>query len=461
LNKLTLGSPERQGATWIPLNSGRLQTGFFYNIDVKSGAFPFINIVGAIQDNGICTTASAIGSEWKSTHGGDGWDVAYDGFSEAHLYCTDGAYSPPATRFFRSEDDGLTFPTEITPWDTTTDAGVYLAPIATDPNTDGIVYVSGSQKLWQSFDSGDNWRIITPVASSCDSINVARGNSNHVVISIDNKVFISTNASAATVGGPLGVTFTDITRNLPGRFVTRVAFDPNDPSTIYAVLAGFNGSGGNKGHVFRTSIGASIWTDISPNIDVPCSAIALDGANIPSTIYVGTEFGVIRSVDGGSSWSVLDDIHLPRVPVLDLVLANEVLFAATYGRGAFWFIDPVDDPIIAVNLEHNLAFGTVRQGPQYLTLRIFNVALIGSGSIIGPGLVIESVQRLMGSTCFSVLPTPSTPLTIPAGGHIDFTIEYNPTGTGVEEIATIRIISNDPEAPFVDLSANGMQAAYD
>jgi photosystem II stability/assembly factor-like uncharacterized protein len=451
-----------RGTTWTPLNSGRLQTGLFYNIDATHN-FPFFNAVGALQDNGIYTTASAIGREWKGGHGGDGWDVAFDQ-KGGPLYCTDGVYKDaPLTRMFRSSDQGLTFPTEITPWDTTTDAGMYLAVIATDPNTTGIVYVSGSQNLWQSFDSGNSgsWRIITPVDSSCDSIDVARGNGNHVVIAIDDKVFLSTNALAATVGGTSGVTFTNIKRNLPNRFVTRVAFDPNDPSIIYAVLGGFG-----TGHVFRTSISASSWTDISPNIDAPFSAIAFDadnspGENFPSSMYVGTEFGVLRSVDGGSSWSVLDDIHFPRVPVLDLVIRNKILFAATFGRGVFAFADMQDQPIIAMNLEHNLAFGTVRQGPQFLTLQIFNIGLKGTTPLVGTELVIESVQRLMGSTSFSVLPTPSTPLRIPAGGHIDFSIEYNPSGAGVEETATIRIISNDPNAPFVDLSATGMQAAFD
>jgi len=50
---------------------------------------------------------------------------------------------------------------------------------------------------------------------------------------------------------------------------------------------------------------------------------------------------------------------------------------------------------------------------------------------------------------------------VPPGEHIDFTVMYNPNGAGVEEIATIRIGSNDPTAPFVDLSATGMQEAYD
>lgn len=450
-----------RGTTWTPLNSGGLQTGLFYNIDLRPNT-PGIGVkVGALQDNGIYTTSTAVGEEWKGNHGGDGWDVVYDGQIAGQVYCTDGVYGPPATRVFRSTNDGLTFSTDITPWDTTTDAGMYLAVIATDPNTGGTVYVSGSQNLWQSFDGGNTWRIITPLTvppltGSCDSVDVARGNGNHVVIAVDDQVAVSTNALAATVGPPTGVTFTNIKRNLPNRFVTRVAFDPNDPTTIYAVLGGFG-----TGHVFRTSIGASSWTDISPNIDAPFGAIALQGGIFPTPIYVGTEFGVLRSVDGGSSWSVLDDIHFPRVPVFDLELKSGLLVAGTYGRGAFAFFNNLGDPVIAVNIENNLAFDSVRQGPVYLTLQIFNVGDPGRGGVIVRDLVIESVQRLMGSTSFSVLHTPGTPLVVRAGEHVDFTVEYNPTGAGVEEIATIRIISNDPTAPVVDLSASGLQAAYD
>ena len=77
-------------------------------------------------------------------------------------------------------------------------------------------------------------------------MDVAKGNSNFVVISVDNKVFLSTNALQQDAGVPFGgVIFTEITRDLPSRFVNRLAFDRNDPSTIYAVLAGFG-----IGHVF-------------------------------------------------------------------------------------------------------------------------------------------------------------------------------------------------------------------
>jgi hypothetical protein len=347
------------GTTWNSVNGGGLQTSLFYNIDLRPDATASVT-VGALQDNELETTQGGVGLGWNGATGGggtgfaDGWDVAYDATNPSQVYCSSGFWSPnPCTRVFRSTTDGTIFPTEITPWTTATDTGCYLAPVTTDPTTGGIVYVSGNQNLWQSRDAANptpTWRIIGSFGGT-GNVEVAPSNGNNVVIAVGTQVFVSTNALAAS-----GVTFTNITRNLPGRSVTRARFDPVDPTVIYAVLGGFSlaPAGLSSGHVFRTTIGASAWTDISPvvkspvvgspdeKLDLPFNALALDGADIPTTIYVGTDLGLLRSMDVGQSWSVLDDIHFPRVPVTDLVLnpTAGILVAATYGRGAFKFIKP-------------------------------------------------------------------------------------------------------------------------
>ena len=444
------------GATWTHLTAGGIQTGLFYNIDFKHDATGSVT-VGAVQDNEVETTVGGSLLGWVGTNGGDGWDVAYDGVTPKRVYASSGFWSNsgtpiPCTLVFRSDDDGATFPftpsalTAITPWTTATDAGCYLAPVTTDPSRAGVVYVSGSQNLWQSQDGGNTWRILSPF-NGTGNVDVAALDGNNVVIAVGAQVFVSANALAATVGLPTGVIFTNITRNLPSRNVARALFDPNDPTIIYAVLGGFNGFGSaQSGHVFRTTVGGSAWTDISPQLDLPFNALALDGSTTPTTIYVGTDFGVLRSIDGGVTWSILDDIHFPRVPVLDLIYRNGILRAGTYGRGVFGFAKP-SGPSIAVHLDHGLKFGTVCEGPHYLKLEIFNVG--------SQDLVINSVQRLMGSTGFSVLPTPATPLVIEPGEEMWFTVVYNPTLPGSLETATIRISSNDPFAPVVDLSATG------
>jgi photosystem II stability/assembly factor-like uncharacterized protein len=443
------------GATWTPLAGGGLQTGLLYNIDVKPDATASVT-VGALQDNGLETTSGVASPNWSSPQGGDGWDVAYDGVTAGRVYGTSGFWPAPCTRVFVSNADGTDFPPtvpsarDITPWGMTSDQACGVFPIATDPSNAGVVYASGNQNLWQTRDAGASWRILSAFAGT-GNVAVARANGNNVVIAVGTQVFVSTNALAATVGPPTGVTFTNITRHLPSRNVAKAVFDPNDPTIIYAVLGGFNGGPGQTGHVFRTTVGAAAWTDISPALDLPFNAIALDGTDTPTAIYVGTDLGVLRSVDGGVSWSVLDDIHFPRAPVTDLVLNQQagVLRAATYGRGAFDFAKPVG-PAIAVNLQNGLAFGTVCGGPMYLTLEIFNVG--------AQDLIVNSVQRLMGSSGFTVLSTPGTPVTIGPGDHVDFTAQYVPT-TRAPETAIIRISSNDPAAHFVDLTATGIGGA--
>ena len=134
--------------------------------------------------------------------------------------------------------------------------------------------------------------------------------------------------------------------------------------------------------------------------------------------------------------------------MFDLAFHNGELRAATFGRGVFSFVKPTG-PAIAVGLQDNLAFGTVCPGStQYLTIEVSNVGVAD--------LVITSVQRLMGSADFTVLPNPATPLILAAGEDIEFTVAYTPTGAAAFEVATIRIITNDPNAPVVDLTATGL-----
>ena len=420
------------GVNFSSLNAGGLQTGLFYNLDVKPDPTASVT-VGALQDNGVGSTAGVASPAWQAGLGGDGFDVAYDGQIAAQVYARSNA------NIFRSTNDGDAYPTGITPPFAPPENTTYLAAVASDPNNGNVVYVSGNQNLWQSTDGGSTWPNHFPIPGAANEVDVAPTNANNVVVAVGGQVFVSSDARL-----PLGFTFTDITRDLPGRNVTRVAFDPTDPTVIYAVLSGFSGIPG--GHVFRTTLAASTWTDISPLLDLPFNAIALDGSETPTAIYAGTDFGVLQSLDAGANWSVLDDIHFPAAPVFELVYHSGELRAATFGRGVFSFVKPLG-AAIALSLEHGLAFGTVCQGPQYLTLTIYNVG--------AQDLVIASVQRLFGSTDFSVLGTPLTPVTIEPGEELEFTVSFTPTAAGVPEKATLRIISNDPAAPFVDLDVTG------
>ena len=435
---------EDGGVAWVTRNAGKLQTGLFYNLDLKPDATASAS-AGALQDNGLKFGAS--GPTWSPGRGADGWDIVYSGTTATRLLASTNSGGPPRTAVFRSDDDGVTW-ANVTPFPNAgTESGFFLCNLAADPNSADVFYASGNVNLWQTQDAGATWRPLTPIPSGfiTATVAVARTDSNSVVVANGSNVLVSTDALGAAP------TFTPITAaGLPGgRPVLRVAFDPNDATVIYAVLGGFAG-GGPAGHVFRTTLTATRWTDISPALDVPFGALALDGNDTPTTLYVGTDLGVLRSVDRGTTWTVLDDLHFPRASVTDLVLGrgSAVLRAATYGRGVFEFVRP-DWPSIAVNPEAGLDFGTTCDGAtRFLTLEVFNVGT--------SNLVITSVQRLMGSTGFAALPNPATPLVVQPGEHLNFTISFTSTTPGVPETATIRIVSNDPDAPTVDLFTTGL-----
>lgn len=421
------------GVNFVSRNAGSLQTALFYNLDVKPDASASVTL-GALQDNGIVTTAGVAAPKWKAGAGGDGFDVVHDGPSAKQ------AYGRSNATILRSTDDGDSYVSISPPWPAS-EAGVFLAAVAADPSSAGGVYVSSRINLWQSRDGGATWPKKVSIPGPATDVDVAATNGNNVAVAVGGRVLVSTDAL-----GAYGLT--DITRDLPGRFVGRVAFDPNDPGTLYAVLGGFSGVPG--GHVFRTTLAGSTWTDISPPSDLPFNALALDGSETPTTIYAGTDFGVLRSVDGGANWSVLDDLHFPRAPVFDLVFHAGELRAATFGRGAFAFVKP-SGASIAIGLEDNLAFGTVCDGPTFLEIEVSNVG--------AADLIISSVQRLMGSTDFTVLTSPATPLSLAPGEDIEFAVAFTPTGAPDLKAATIRIITNDPGAPVVDVLATGSRGA--
>ena len=116
-----------RGVDFTSLNAGGLQTALFYNLDVKRDATASVTL-GALQDNGIVTTAGVAAPTWKMGVGGDGFDVAHDGQN-----ATD-AYGRSNATIVRSTNDGNSYAHISPPWPAS-EAGVYLAAVATDPNT--------------------------------------------------------------------------------------------------------------------------------------------------------------------------------------------------------------------------------------------------------------------------------------------------------------------------------------
>lgn len=107
-------------------------------------------------------------------------------------------------------------------------------------------------------------------------------------------------------------------------------------------------------------------------------------------------------------------------------------------------------PAIAANLEDGGDFGDIC-GPAYLTLRLFDVG--------GAPLIVDQVQALPPGGGFAVLPQPPTPLTIGPGGQVDFTVAAAPGAPNTAQTGTIRIVTNDPVTPVLDLEVAAVTGA--
>jgi kumamolisin len=195
-----------------------------------------------------------------------------------------------------------------------------------------------------------------------------------------------------------------------------------------------------------TSASAPLWAGLIAVLD---AALGESVGFINPVIYAltGAGFRDILPEPGAANNSFAGVTGYPVTPGWDAVTG----WGSPRGVALLNALKHFYGPAIAVNLQDDLRFGTVCSGLAYRVIHVYNVG--------NRDLMILSVQRVAGSTDFTVLPAPVTPLAIAPGTQVDFTVAFNPTTIGVLEAATIQIISNDPVTPVLDLATEGRGGA--
>ena len=318
--------------TWNNLNNSYVATQFYDATAFAGGGAYF----GGTQDNGVIRGNDTTGlNGWTSIYGGDGGFAAIDPADASTLYMDNNSMN-----FHKSTDGGVTTPLAMNGIPST-QTGLFIVPFAVDPNDGTKVWLGAQSALYRTADGAATWTVAAPQPSGASydvsAVAVSPFDSNTVFFgATDGKIYHSSSALSTTGSTPWASSQPRST------MVSWIAFDPNNRGVVYATYSAYRNGNTNVSHVYRSADGGVTWNGIdgigsTALADIPIHTIIVDPAN-SSTLYVGSDTGIFITQDGGNTWAhdqsafadaVVDSLKLDRP------LGGSVLFAFTFGRGAW------------------------------------------------------------------------------------------------------------------------------
>ncbi len=350
-----VGESWDRGATWRFMQN--LPVGQFYHVRLDN-AVPY-NVYGGMQDNGSWKGPSNVWEQsgirnqhWSEVGGGDGFDTVPDpndtmrGYSmsqEGHLLRWD-------LRTGERKDIRPAGPHGEDPrfnWN----AGIAIDPF--DPNT--LYY--GSQWLHKSTDRGDSWTIISPDLTTNNpewqkqdqsggiTIDASGAESFTTILAIAPSpvqrgvIWVGTDDGRLHVTRDGGKSWDSLEKNVHGvpanTWIPHISPSSYDAGTAFVVFDNHRRSDWAP-YIYKTTDYGKTWTSLATkNIWGYALAIIQDPVD-KDLLFLGTEFGLWVSQDGGKSW--MKWTHgVPTVSVMDLAIhpRDNDLVIATHGRGLY------------------------------------------------------------------------------------------------------------------------------
>ena len=232
------------------------------------------------------------------------------------------------------------------------------------PTQKGSIYI-GAQFLFRSRDRGQTWERISPDLTTNDPQKQEQEQSGGVTI--DNSVaemhttiyaisespknssvvWVGTDDGNVQVTRDGGQTWTNVAGNIHGlpktAWISSVDASHFDEATAY-VACDLHTFGDTRPYVYGTTDYGKTWTSLvrdgSP-VRGYARVVKEDLVN-RDLLFLGTEFGLWVSLDGGRQWTQYTGGDLPSVPVADLAIQprEHDLVIATHGRG-IWIVDDI------------------------------------------------------------------------------------------------------------------------
>ncbi len=235
-------------------------------------------------------------------------------------------------------------------------------PIAISPFDHHKVY-AGSQKIHETTDGGQSWKIISPDLTKDDISHeqTSGGVATDNLMTFDGAtlwsiaespvekglIWVGSNDGLVHMTRDDGQHWENVTHNIPNLppWGTISNFEPSrfHAGTAY-ISVDLHMMGNDDPYIYKTSDYGRHWSLISSGIPESVFSyvhVVKEDPHKEGLLYAGTENSVYYSLNDGKTWNLLQN-NLPHAPAYWLTIQPDFddLVVATYGRG-FWIMDDV------------------------------------------------------------------------------------------------------------------------
>jgi photosystem II stability/assembly factor-like uncharacterized protein len=345
-----------RGKTWRFI--ANLPLGQFYHISVDLQT-PY-NVYGGLQDNGswrgpayTYQRGGIRNSQWDNVGGGDGFDVVSDRSDPRYCYSMSQGGNVERVDILTGDSRYIR---PIHPQNVKLRFN-WNAGISADPFNPTTLYYA-SQFLQKSTNRGDTWQIISPDLTTNDTTKQKQfesGGLTYDVTSAENHCTILTIAPSPVQQGVIwvgtddgnvqvttngGGAWTNVVRNIKGvpesTWVAQIQASTYSASEAFVVFDNHRRNDWTP-YVYRTTDYGKSWTRLVDEKDVWGYALCTAQDPVePRVIFVGTEFGLYVSIDGGENWTKWKSGY-PTVSTMDLAIQpkEQDLVIGTFGRAVY------------------------------------------------------------------------------------------------------------------------------
>jgi photosystem II stability/assembly factor-like uncharacterized protein len=339
--------------------SNNLPVSQFYHVSVDAKD-PY-QVYGGLQDNSSWVGDSSYpggitNQRWENLCGGDGFWSLVDPTDAGAVYCeSQGGYISRVDR------------TTLASRDIQPKAGYHEklrfnwnTPIAVSPTQKGTLYL-GAQFLFRSRDRGDTWQRISPDLTTNDpdkqkqeqsggvTVDNSSAEMHTTIYSISespknsSQIWVGTDDGNVQLTRDAGKTWSNVIGNVPdlpkSSWVSWVEASRYDAAVAYATFDRHT-FGDMAPYVYRTRDFGKTWTKL-PVDGVRGYAHTIKEDTVrKDLLFLGTEFGLWISIDGGQHWAQFKGHDFPNVAVREVQIhpRDGDLVIATHGRG-IWIVD--------------------------------------------------------------------------------------------------------------------------